>query len=487
MRLYQWIYRLGLILIGSSSLALPQQSATDWIQRGQQIESLEEKVNCFRQAVALDSNLAAGYYYLALSYLELDQLQLAQSCLNQGLLKSQSNTSAPWDVKCLIGLALVHRRQRRFDLAQQELNQAQSLTQDPELLSYILYDLSSIYLLQSQFQAAIPILTEGQNLFPPMRIKFSQALALARSEGQIEKWYRQADELYTQKNWTAAQEKYAMVADIEPNYKETATKIAAIKQNLNPKVQERTLDEIYAQGITQLLKQDFENALMTFQRIAALNPGFKDVQEKLHFLEQQQANTLAATDLREFYEQGLQALADRQLVTALFYFEQIHAQNPAYLDVAQQLERIRNELMKLKAAAMMSENPTTTLTSAPVQTDTRNWSADTLEYFQYYYQAGQKFSQDRRWLQAVIAFEKAKSFRDGDDSLETQLKLARQRLRDQNPLETEPIQFNVTTGQNWWGLWVTVGAVCISTMAFFLWRRYQRKKSLTRQYYHDWT
>jgi tetratricopeptide (TPR) repeat protein len=475
-------------LIWSSCLATPQQSATDWIQRGQQIESPEEKITCFQQAVALDSNLAAGYYYMGLSYLELDQLQLAQSRLNQGLLKSQPNAAAAWDVKCLIGLAQVHRRQRRFDLAQQELNQAQPLTRDPELLSYIAYDLGSIYLLRSQFQAAIPILTEGQNLFPPMTTKFNQALALARSEGQIEKWYRQANEFYAQKNWAAALEKFEMVAGIEPNYKETSAKIAAIKQTLSPKVQERTLDEIYAQWITQLLKQDFANALITFQRIAALKPDFKDVQEKLQFLEQQRANTREATDLRQFYEQGLQALTDRQWVTALFYFEQISTQNPAYLDVAKQVELVKNELLKIKSASMTSENATATLMSEQIQPDTRNWSGDTLDYFQYYYQAGQKFSLDRRWLQAVIAFEKAKSFREGDDSLETQLKLARQKLRDQNPLEIEPIQFNVASGQNWrLGLWVTLGVVFISSLGFFLWRLHRQKKSFARQYYHDWT
>jgi Flp pilus assembly protein TadB len=105
---------------------------------------------------------------------------------------------------------------------------------------------------------------------------------------------------------------------------------------------------------------------------------------------------------------------------------------------------------------------------------------DTMQEFQAHYLKGMQFSKQNRWTQALMEFEKAKSYNQNSDSLIKRINDAREQLKNKNQTHIDESQFAVVEGRQWNSGWLLGLTVFIAALIFLvIFRRYLRKSAVT--------
>lgn len=430
-----------------STITDAQESAVTWFEKGMQTKALSERIKCFEQAIAADSNLIEAHYQLGKTYLLANRIEPAQIIIKRALMKFQNELTDEMMTRFVLELTTVYRKQKQYATAKKYLNQVQKITQDTVMLGLIYYELGSICIFLTEFNEAIQHLETGLKLLPQMQDKFRKAIALARSEGKIEVWYRQANQFFENEQWHDALSMFEKVADIAPDYKDTQQKLSFIRQKLTTALKDNDLDAIYASGITQLLKKDFKNAAISFQRIVDIDPQFKDALKKLEIAQSNIAPVdSTAQHLDQLYEKGLQLMAQKDWVGAILQFEIILGLDPHYLDVSMLKLLSEKELQKTDETVVEATPPPNSVSPNDLIADV---VADSQSFFDYYYQTGLQKLREKQWREAVAAFEIAHSYCPSADSLYEKLTYARRHLIDAAPVRYDESQFTVVQGHRW--------------------------------------
>ncbi|MBN2090680.1 tetratricopeptide repeat protein [candidate division KSB1 bacterium] len=464
------------IISGLAKHSYVQDSAKSWFEKGQVATDELSKKQYFIKAIESDSNFVPAYYRLGEVLVSSNQLQLAENVFKLGLLKAQETSDLTGEAQITIELATIARNRRDHENAIKYLSQAEKLQITPELQAIIKYDLGTIYMFQSKFAEATQYFETGQKLAPKLKSKFDHALALARSEGKIEIWYRKAETFFQQNQWNQALELYQKIALISIDYKDVDLKLRLLKQKFQLPKNESELDEIYARGITQLLKKDYKNAIDAFEMIIKIAPGFKDVQEKLQTARANYIPEQKETDLAERYQQGIDAFNQQQWEDALGYFKQVMVIDSNFQNIHQFIQQTEKNI-KRQAKSVIVENPDIMeLESVEMKIPVSLTEIDTLQEFRKNYMLGQQFAGQNRWTQALLAFEKAKLYYKDSDSLNQQIDFAKQKLKNKNQSHFDESQFNVVEGRQWDSVWLIGLTILISALIFLLiFRRYLKK------------
>jgi len=468
-----------LVLIsGLANHIFAQDSAEPWFEKGLRTTDVLSKKQYFIKAIENDSNFVEAYFRLGEVLISSNQLQLAESILKLGLSKAQEMSDANNEAQILIELASIARNRRDYENAIKYLSQAEKLQIPPDRQAIIQYDLGTICMFQSKFSAATRYFETGQKLAPQLKDKFNHALALSRSEGKIEIWYREAETLFEQNQWNQALELYQKVSSVSPTYKDVDLKLRLLKQKFHSPKNESELDEIYARGITHLLKKDYKNAIDAFEKIIKITPGYKDVQEKLQTARANYIPEQKENDLASVYQQGIDAYHQQKWEDALDYFRQVSSGDSNFQNVHRFLQLTEKKIKQKTRVGVAENSEIMELESVQMTIPDSFVTLDTLQEFWTHYLQGIKFIEQNRWTQALLAFEKAKLY-NNSDSLNQQIESVKQRLKNKNQLNLDESQFFVVERRKWDSVWL-IGVTLIITALIFLmiFRRYLKQNEI---------
>jgi tetratricopeptide (TPR) repeat protein len=468
------------ILSGLAKTSNAQDTAKSWFEKGIEAADGSSKKQYFIKAIESDSNFVEAYSRLGEVLLASNQIQLAESIFKLGLVKAQEKSDVTNAAQILIELATIARNRREYENANKYLSQAENLQTTPALQSIIKYELGTLCMYQSKFAAATQYFETGQQLAPQLNDKFSHALALARSEGKIEIWYREAESLFEKKQWNQAFELYQKVALVAANYKDVDLKLRLLKQKFQPPKNESELDEIYARGITHLLKKDYKSAIEAFEMIVKIAPGFKDVQEKLQGARANYVPVQSESDLAAIYQQGVDAFKQKDWEKALDYFKQVMRADSNFQNINQMLQRTEKQLRQQSRQVIIEDPEIMESDSVRMTISDTGTEIDTMQEFQAHYLKGIQFSQQNRWTQALTEFETAKSYNQHSDSLIKRINDAREQLKNKNQNHIDESQFAVVEGRQWNSGWLIGLTIFIAALIFLvIFRRYFKKTDVT--------
>lgn len=452
-----------------------EDTAKSWFEKGLTAADGNLKKQFFIKAIEIDSNYVEAYYRLGEALVSSNQIQLAENVYKLGLTKAQENADAIHEAQILIELAAMARNQRLFESAQTYLLQAEKLPLSAELQAVVKYDQGTLCMFQSQFTEAARYFEAGGKLAPQLKQKFASALALARSEGKIEIWYREAESFFELQQWNQALELYQKVASVSANYKDVDLKMRVINQKFQPVKNEVKLDEIYAQGITHLLKKDYQNAIEAFEKIIKIAPNFKDVQEKLQAAQANVTPQPKTKNLDEIYQKGIDLFNQKKWDEALSCFKQVMVEDSNYQNVHQFVNRTEKNMKQQARPAAVENYEMMELETVEMTVPETPAEIDSLQEFRKFYLQGIQYAGQNRWTQALLAFEKAKAFYDSD-SLNKRIDDAREKLRTKNQQPVAETQFAVVGSRSWHSYWLIGFMVLISVAVFLVtFRRYFKK------------
>lgn len=474
-----------LIFITSTTLALTsddcysQSTAKDWFEKGLKTSDNLSRKQYLIKAIESDSNFVDAYFRLGEVLISSNQIELAESIFKLGLEKAQVMSDITNEARILIELATITRNRREYENAIKYLSRADKLQITPDLRAIIKYDLGTIYMFQSKFVEATENFETGQKLAPQLNDKFVHALALARSEGKIEIWYREAENLFQKKHWDQAFELYQKVALISMSYKDVELKLRLLKQKLQSPQNESELDEIYARGITQLLKKDYKGAITTFEMLIKIAPGFKDVTEKLQVAREHYIPEHIKIDLTSIYQKGVNEFNQRNWKEALNYFNQVIITDSNFQNVNKLIQQTEENLKQQNRQIHVENFEILELDSIRMTISNPITKIDTQQEFRNHYLQGIQYAKQSRWTQALLAFDQAKSFNKNSDSLIKQINYAREQLKNINQPQLDESKFSIVEGRRWSSIWLIGLTTFISIIIFLLiFRRYLKRSDV---------
>ncbi|MBF2052438.1 MAG: hypothetical protein IGS03_03115 [Candidatus Sericytochromatia bacterium] len=151
----------------------------------------------------------------------------------------------------------------------------------------------------------------------------------------------------------------SQVHKLKPDYAEMNKRYPPVQKAYaehQQRQRDKERDETYAKGLDAQRKQDFAQARTAFQRVLALQPGYKDADKRLKQVSQALATQQQAKDqaqkkqwLEATYKLGLEAQKLGRYAQAKMAFEGIVSDAPGYKDSAQRLKSVSTQLAKAAA------------------------------------------------------------------------------------------------------------------------------------------
>ncbi|MCI0515200.1 tetratricopeptide repeat protein [candidate division KSB1 bacterium] len=120
-------------------------------------------------------------------------------------------------------------------------------------------------------------------------------LELAGANSTKQRYYEQGMLAIRNEDWILAETLLKRLTTLDPKYQDVATQLKNVQTRLAQSQQISDLLLLYQEGEGYLRNAKWLDAILTFQKVQAQNPNFRDVQLKLHFAQEQHEKTLNLT------------------------------------------------------------------------------------------------------------------------------------------------------------------------------------------------
>jgi len=148
-------------------------------------------------------------------------------------------------------------------------------------------------------------------------------------QSELEKTYRQGLEQLEKGEWQQAIDSFLAVLRLDVDYKAA---VAMLKEAQK----EEKLENLYKKGETYLQQEAWRSAIETFKEVQGINAGYRDIKKKLREAEEKER-------LRNLYEQGQEHLANEEWQKAIDSFKKVQRQDPNYPDVVEKLRKAEEQ------------------------------------------------------------------------------------------------------------------------------------------------
>lgn len=395
---------LFLAFIIYPGLSRSQSKASDWFKVGMEAATSDEKINAFQRAITLDPNYLEAYFYLGVAYKNKGQYQDAEVALNKAYFKNPFALSDEIKTRILFELGIVYLALGKTSSAQDALNGAKELAaQNASLRGRICYELGQLYIREGNFDLALSELKEGRALLPQNAALFDESISLADNKKSINDKYHLANSLLLSERYDAAIKEYNDILRLEPDFKDVADKLKQANDSLQKQNENKNLGLIYQRALELANEGSLDEAIALLEKIVASNADFRNANLELQRLTRLLQQRQTSDSLERLYNDGLQAMQQRNWRQALQAFEKVQTIAGNYKDVSQLIDRANQALTSQKPA-------TASRTPEPqANSDSKNGvniglvdetTTDSL------YQAGLFALQNGDWLQAISALEK---------------------------------------------------------------------------------
>lgn len=337
-----------ILLLGYSiitvSLAVSQDKAISWFQRGVEAKTPQDKINCYEKAIEIDPNFVEAYYNLAYVYKELDDLVNAEQYFRKALFTNPEKISNELKLKITYELGINYKKLGRYAEAEEALLGAKNLATNYEIRSKIFYELGRIYMLISEYDKAIVQFTEGAQLNGRNQQKFNVAIESAQKEREINSFYTQGIQLEQASKNQEAIDAFSNILLIDPNYKDVAVRLNRLRNSLNNQQAQQNLKDLYARGLGYFKNQAWQNAIEAFEEVVKINPNYEDTPQKLAEAKLRLEKSFQEETIETYYEEGLVAYRQGKWVNAIVAFEKVKELNPNFKDVNTRIREVQSKL-----------------------------------------------------------------------------------------------------------------------------------------------
>ena len=465
-----WV-ALCCLFIGMSALAAVDSDnpqAMRWFNLGLKEKDAQRKIAAYAKAVELDPQFVEAYYNLGLAYRQVQDLQRAERFLQRALEADPGKMKAETKLQVTYELAATYKRQGKNKDYENTLLTAKGLAKEATVRNKINLELGRYYYEQSRYDEVLKTLREGGQLSAAEAGEFNALIRQAETEAELGKNYSAALAAKNNGNLTGALVLFEQVRGKKPDYKDVEKQIAEInaslvsgsqkqalatlweqaqsyeragnlemalasyesllklegshaearakhenlKQQLEKKQLNETLEREYGIGLTALRNRDWTRATLAFEKVLSTDANYKDARSRLNEAQKALDRESKDTIVARYYAEGVSAMNRGDLGGALVALEKVSKINAQYRNTASLLKQIEQSLAQPARVAQAS----------PVQS-TANAAVDSL------YQAALTLAEAQDWMQTVIVLEKISLLAPNHRDVASRLEQARAQLQ----------------------------------------------------------
>ncbi|MGH7450835.1 MAG: tetratricopeptide repeat protein, partial [bacterium] len=160
------------------------------------------------------------------------------------------------------------------------------------------------------------------------------------------------------RNWARAILVFEKILEVDRSFRDARRRLAEAQYGLDRESTETVVTRYYTEGISAISQNDFGAALTAFEKVRQLNPNYRDTESLLAEVEKAlrataapQASPLAASaNIDSLYQDALTAFEKTDWAQAVVGFEKIQVLQPGYLDVNDRLAEARQHVGMAEAA-----------------------------------------------------------------------------------------------------------------------------------------
>ncbi len=329
--------------------------AVYWFKKGVDEKNHDKKVEYYLKAIESKPNFTEAHYNLALAYLMQKKYSNAEDAFKKSLYVNPTALNSGLKSNILNRLGSMYRKMGRYKDAEESLQAALNISTDKQFRALTLYELGQAKIAQSQFDEAIRIFNQGMDISPSDRASFQTGIQLAEDQKNIYNLYQQGMQSVQANKLTEATDLFNKVLELDPSHQQAKAelqKMAAAQQQKETADSDKLL-VLYNQAIAQMDKGEWVAAIKDFEDINQLQQNYKDVNKLLLQAKEKQYQELITDQL---YEKGLENVQKGNYVLALINFERVAEINPNYKDISSVLATTRKkaEQNKDRAEAQMT-------------------------------------------------------------------------------------------------------------------------------------
>jgi tetratricopeptide (TPR) repeat protein len=175
--------------------------------------------------------------------------------------------------------------------------------------------------------------------------------AVNQKRDKLEYYYSEGLAHQRRGNWTQASSAFEAVIKIDAGYRDAARRLAEIAKRLEGQSQEALLSRYYTDGLVAMQRKDFPMAINAFQHVLEIDSRYLDTASRLadahaalERLVSSEVHERNGPDVEKLYQDGLAALQAGDYVNAFVHFKSIEFIEPGYKDIAEKLAVARRKI-----------------------------------------------------------------------------------------------------------------------------------------------
>ncbi|UCE04921.1 MAG: tetratricopeptide repeat protein [bacterium] len=420
-------------LVLSSDGYSQDMGAVYWFKKGINEKDHEKKIEYYQKAIQENPKFVEAYYNLALTFMIRKEYNKAEEAFKKALSANPDVMNNSLKTKILNRLGATYRKMGRYTEAEEAYQGALNITKDNKFKALTLYELGQTKILQGQHEEAVFYFRQGMQTSPDDRASFETGIQLARNQQKIDGLYQQGLQLFQDQNFSEAQKIFNEIIEMNPNHEDAKQQIEKIASLLKQKQEQndQQIQLFYNQAMAYMNEGNWSGAIKYFERIKRLQPNYPDVDKLLSQAQDRQYQQLLNEQkLENFYVKGIENFKNANYAVALVNFEKVAELDPGYMDIASRIQATQREVDRINELAnRMSKKDEVTLSESidNFQLESNTFSSTDVnrqqlfteksrqlnaaidsQLVQNYYKEALDFMQRQEWQRAMILLEKIK-------------------------------------------------------------------------------
>ncbi len=443
-----------LLLLSYSSHATtgnPQDiGAAYWFKKGVGEKDPDKKIEYYLKATQENPAFAEAHYNLALLYIGKKENAKAVESLTKAL---AGNPNPTLKSNILSRLGATYRKIGQLAEAEKAFQEAINSSNDVQFKTLMLYELGQTKIAQGRYADAIDLFRQGLRNSPENRNSFELGIQMAREQQKIAELYDQGLALIKNNRLSDAKEVFRQLLQMDSSHAGAREQLERIANLMDQKIDQgdRQIQPLYIQALAYMNEGKWQEAIKNLEKIKSLRPNNAEVAKLLaEAQEKQYQQALNEQKIENFYSMGVENFANGNYTLALANFEKVAELNPNYKDIESRLQATRKEVARVNE--LMSRMPSRegtgisepletamieTMPGAPTSSGTSRSMTESsqmsgsdldLELAQTYYQQALDLMRQQDWQRAMILLEKIKLIKPGYRNTEFLLSQARQNI-----------------------------------------------------------
>jgi len=193
-----------------------------------------------------------------------------------------------------------------------------------------------------------------------------QQLAQKQLDEKVEAQYAAGLAALRVRNWPRAILSFEQVLEADRNFRDARRRLTEAQNGLDRESTETVVARYYAEGVSDMNKNDLGGALAAFEKVRRINPNYRDVanlyaevdaalSKKVEVIAGTKPSPAAPAKVDSIYQAGVTAFERKDWMPALVAFEKVQLLQPNYRDIVDRLAEARARIEMAKRSDVVAE------------------------------------------------------------------------------------------------------------------------------------